>query len=86
MFSERPAEAADRAVPGHWEGDLIIGCDGTAIGTLIERTTRFTILLHLPGDHTADTVARAMIREAQKIAADKTAAMPQFMAWISSKK
>ena len=66
-ISDRPAEAEDRAIPGHWEGDLIIGCDGTAIGTLIERTTRFTILLHLPGDHTADTVARAMIREMGKL-------------------
>jgi IS30 family transposase len=62
-ISERPAEAQDRAVPGHWEGDLIIGSDGTAIGTLVERSTRFTILLHLPGNHTADTVAAAMIRE-----------------------
>ena len=62
-ISERPADVQDRAVPGHWEGDLIIGCDGTAIGTLVERSTRFTILLHLPGDHSADTVAVAMIRE-----------------------
>jgi len=62
MISDRPAEIEDRAVPGHWEGDLIVGKDGKSqIGTLVERSTRFVILLHLPGRKDAATVADQMI-------------------------
>jgi IS30 family transposase len=68
MISDRPAEVADRAVPGQWEGDLMVGTNArSAIGTLVERTTRYLMLLHLPDGHSADQVRDAMIPTIQSL-------------------
>lgn len=71
-ISERPATVADRAVPGHWEGDLVVGAaSASAIGTLVERSTRFVMLLHLPDGHGADAVQEAIVT--------KMAALPAIL-------
>lgn len=69
MISERPPEVEDRAVPGHWEGDLIIGTrDGSSqIGVLVERTSRFVMLLHLPDDRKAETVREKIANKIQHL-------------------
>ena len=82
MISERPAEADDRAVPGHWEGDLIIGKDcRSAVGTLVERTSRYVILLHLPNGREAHLVGEAL----QQAIATLPSHMFQSITWDQGK-
>ena len=71
MISERPPEAADRAIPGHWEGDLLMGKGGrSAIGTLVERSSRYVMLVHLPNGRTAEEVRQALTRQVQRLPAE----------------
>ena len=71
MISDRPAAASDRAIPGHWEGDLIIGKGGrSAVGTLVERSSRYVVLVHLPHGRTAENVRAALTREIATLPAE----------------
>ena len=82
MISERPAEVDDRAVPGHWEGDLICGSNNrSAVGTLVERQTRYVMLLHLPVNHEAVEVQRAM----EKAIASMPAELFRTLTWDRGK-
>jgi IS30 family transposase len=81
-ISERPAEVDDRAVPGHWEGDLICGSNNrSAVGTLVERQTRYVMLLHLPVNHEAVEVQRAM----EKAIASMPAELFRTLTWDRGK-
>jgi IS30 family transposase len=71
MISDRPPEASDRAIPGHWEGDLIVGKGNrSAIGTLVERSSRYVMLLHLPDGRTAEAVRLALTRQIRRLPAE----------------
>jgi IS30 family transposase len=69
-IEERPAEVADRSVPGHWEGDLVVGArNATAVATLVERVTRYTLVIRLPHGKDAESVRKAMARAVSRLPA-----------------
>lgn len=82
-ISKRPAEVLDRALPGHWEGDLILGSteSGSAIGTVVERSTRYALLLHLPENHTAEAVQNAIVAKMSQL----PALLRQTLTWDQGK-
>ena len=82
MISERPAEVEGRAVPGHWEGDLLMGKRQTAIGTLVERHTRYVMLFPLPDGNTAEAVRTALAETVQRLPQD----LWQSVTWDQAKK
>jgi len=82
MIGDRPADVQDRAIPGHWEGDLITGAaNRSAIGTLVERTTRYVILVHLPKTHTADATRDGVVN----VMSDLPAGLRRSLTWDQGK-
>jgi IS30 family transposase len=81
MISQRPAEVADRAVPGHWEGDLLMGKKELSIATLVERKSRYVMLVRVPGDTKAETVRKAVAKQILKLPTE----LRQSLTWDQGK-